>query len=425
MNHNSFAILTAVWLFALAPLSFGQDSKDQEALQLAQKAQDLAKAQKFEDAFAAMKKATQLVPNNHLYLAVTSDYALKAGKVSEARELVQQAIKLNGKVGSYYVLAALAELADQELDKALDYCELVLKRGEKELGSQAVKDAAVVKDALVKKTYTLNWNLDPKFIRYTGGTIAIALPKHNPPYQIVTWEVSGVKSQRFVKGEVNDILYVVPQGAKPFSLVTKVTIQPHSFKKELASTSAAVPLPAEAKAHLGPCFSINPKSPVLTKIVADLKGATNADTARNILAWMKKNVEYKLEKGSIAELDFKTVDELAQRGHAECRGYAMLFTALCRAADIPARPIFGLMRMSPGQEQRFGDIAPHNWAEFYAPGVGWVAVDPQKAETLGCLPNRCIRIFMDAKKTKASTEGLPLLNLMYMNGEKLKFDESR
>jgi len=208
------------------------------------------------------------------------------------------------------------------------------------------------------------------------------------------------------------------------SLTTKISVQPYTFKKELAKATGTT-LPAEARAYLGPCFSINPRSPTLTKIVAELKGKTNVETARNILAWMKKNVEYKLINTPVDKLDFEMVEDLVQRGHAECRGYAMLFTALCRAADIPARPIWGLTRVSAGQDQRYGVIASHNWSEFYVPGCGWVPVDPQKPETLGCLPNSCIRIFMDAKKSKSSWENLPQVNLLFMNGDKLKLEESR
>ena len=150
------------------------------------------------------------------------------------------------------------------------------------------------------------------------------------------------------------------------------------------------------------------------------------DTVRSILAWMKKNVEYKLDKPkTLDELDFKSVDEIVERGHAECRGYAMLFVGLCRAAGVPCRPVWGLARVAPGQDRQFGDIASHNWADLYVSGVGWVPVDPQHPETLGFLPTNDIRIFMDAKKSKSSTETLPVFNLASMNGDKLKFEESR
>jgi transglutaminase-like putative cysteine protease len=418
--YRNISLLT-ICLFVL-PV-FGQDA-EQEAKQLVQKAQELAKEQKFDQAIDAMKKAVQLAPRSDLYLAMTSDFEQKAGRYADGIEHALAAIKLNPKVGAYYFLVAHNAYSDQDLAKAREYCDIVLKGGPSAFGQMICNDASALQNMLAKKTYTIFWNLDPKKGRLERGSLAIALPKSDLPYQTVSYEISGVRSHRLVKGESNDVLYVVPEGTKPFPLTTKVTVEPYSYKKDLASASAK-PLPADARAHLGPFMAIDPKSPVLKKIVADLKGSNSADTARNIQKWMKKNIEYKLDKSPIDQLDFKTVDEIAERGHAECRGYALLFTALCRAADIPARPVWGLVRVLAGQDKRFGDIASHNWTEVYIAGCGWVPVDPQKPESFGCLPATCMRMFMDAKKTKTSAETLPMLNLLYMNGDKLKFEESR
>ncbi|MDR2509114.1 MAG: IPT/TIG domain-containing protein [Spirochaetaceae bacterium] len=49
-------------------------------------------------------------------------------------------------------------------------------------------------------------------------------------------------------------------------------------------------------------------------------------------------------------------------------GSALEFTALCRASDVPARPVAGVLVT--------GQIAaPHKWAEFFLDGFGWVPVD--------------------------------------------------
>ncbi len=422
MNHNVFAILATACLVVLCPLVSGQEATE-EAKQLFEKAQELAKAKQFDKAIDSMKKAIQLAPRNDFYLATASDFELKSGQYAEGLEHALQAIKINDKVGAFYVLVAANAYSDQDIERAREYCELVIKR-EKEFGSAAAKDVRILLEQMLKKTYTLSWNLDPQRGRLVGGSFAVAMPKDNLPYQSVTYEVTGAKSSRLVKGEVNDILYVVPQGAKPIPLTMKVTVLPYSFKKDLAKADSK-PVPAEARAYLGPCFSINPKSPALTKVVAGLKGSNNVETIRNILAWMKKNVEYKQEKKLIEELDFKVVDEIVERGHAECRGYSMLFTALCRAADIPARPLWGLAIVPPTPDRPGGNVASHNWAECYVSGCGWVPVDPQRPASLGCMPTSVMRFFMDAKKTRTSAETLPTFNLLNMNGDKLKFEESR
>ena len=65
-------------------------------------------------------------------------------------------------------------------------------------------------------------------------------------------------------------------------------------------------------------------------------GGRGGPAVDNVLTWMKKNITYKDSTGPINQLDFKTVDDIVERGHAECLGYATLFTALCRAAKVPA-----------------------------------------------------------------------------------------
>lgn len=71
---------------------------------------------------------------------------------------------------------------------------------------------------------------------------------------------------------------------------------------------------------------------------------------------------------------------LLQRPGGKCTDIHSVFVALCRAAGVPAREIFGI-RMGKALEQ---DISgwQHCWAEFYLPGYGWVPVDPADVRKL-------------------------------------------
>ena len=65
---------------------------------------------------------------------------------------------------------------------------------------------------------------------------------------------------------------------------------------------------------------------------------------------------------------------LLNRPGGKCTDIHSVFVALCRAAGIPAREVFGIrLGKKPGQ-----DISTwqHCWAEFYLPGYDWVPVDP-------------------------------------------------
>jgi transglutaminase-like putative cysteine protease len=68
------------------------------------------------------------------------------------------------------------------------------------------------------------------------------------------------------------------------------------------------------------------------------------------------------------------VCKLLQRPGGKCTDISSVFIALCRAAGVPAREIFGIRQ---GKKER-EDITgwQHCWAEFYLPGYGWVPADP-------------------------------------------------
>ena len=69
-----------------------------------------------------------------------------------------------------------------------------------------------------------------------------------------------------------------------------------------------------------------------------------------------------------------------------------MFVALCRAAGVPAREIFGI-RMG---KKPVVDITKweHCWAEFYLPGYGWVPVDPADVR------KKCLNIILPLKTGK-------------------------
>ncbi len=65
---------------------------------------------------------------------------------------------------------------------------------------------------------------------------------------------------------------------------------------------------------------------------------------------------------------------LLQKPGGKCTDIHSVFVALCRAAGVPAREVFGI-RLGKKDGQ---DITTwqHCWAEFFQPGYGWVPVDP-------------------------------------------------
>jgi tetratricopeptide (TPR) repeat protein len=419
MKYSLFFVPATACLFGVvvSPPSFVRGD-DEEARRLVQQADQLAREKKYDQAIETIRKAIAMAPRNDRYLIIASEIERRAGRFADGVKDALAAIKINNKIGLYYALVAANAYGNQDPELALQYCRKVLEKGPSEVGEAVYNDAKAYEDMLLKKTYTITWNLDPnpRKRKFTGDFIPVALPKGELPYQTVTVQVKGARSHKIVKGEVNDVLRVVPEGNKPFQVITKVTVLPVSFKAKLAKVGGT--LPPSVRAYLGAADTFDPSSPKLKKIAAEIKGKNNVETVKNILMWMQKNITYKQETSSIVKLDFKSVEEILDRGHAECRGYTMLFAALCRSAGVPARPVWGVLFLPKG-------FSSHNWDEVYIAGSGWVQVDPQKPETFGWLPINHVRVFMDLRKSSTSEENLPLYNLLYMNGEKLQYEQSR
>lgn len=70
-----------------------------------------------------------------------------------------------------------------------------------------------------------------------------------------------------------------------------------------------------------------------------------------------------------------TASVVLAKGYGDCTEHTWLFVALCRAAGIPARPVYGLAYV----DGPVGRFAYHAWAEVALDGA-WVEVDPTWGE---------------------------------------------
>ena len=379
MKQNAMRTLACGFVLMLGVAALA-DEPDVPAL--VKQAEQLIRDKKYDEALDVIHKAIKKQPNNDHLLMVSSEINRRAGRFADGKRDALAALKINDKVPLYFALVAANAYGNEEPELALEYCRKVIDMGPSKAGASVYKDAKAYEDVLLKKTYTITWKLDPsdpmhrKFIR---NYLPVALPQDGLPYQRVAVEVKDAKSHRIIKGEANDVVNVMPNGDKTFQVITKVTLTPVSYKAKLAKAAEMKGngfLPANVRPYLGAVDAIDPSSAALKKIVAEVKGTNSVETVRNILTWLKKNVKYKDESSDITKLDFDTVDEIVKRGHAECRGYTMLFAALCRAAGIPARPVWGMLFVDKTYKS-------HNWDEVYIAGTAGCRSIPRRRKRSG------------------------------------------
>ncbi len=85
--------------------------------------------------------------------------------------------------------------------------------------------------------------------------------------------------------------------------------------------------------------------------------------ANAIYLYLLKNLEY------ISKPSNSSILRNLEDGQGDSYTYSILFTAMCRASGIPARPAAGVLVYNNKQSTN------HYWAEFYIEGFGWIPVD--------------------------------------------------
>jgi transglutaminase-like putative cysteine protease len=176
------------------------------------------------------------------------------------------------------------------------------------------------------------------------------------------------------------------EGSHPYELITDdlgnqilhftlANLPPHGarivmIKAELSlSETPRKPFPQQADGFLQPEKYIEADHPEILQLARKLKAPKTETTVRNIFDYVAGNIRYtgyvRNDQGALYAL---------RKKQGDCTEYMYLFTALCRANQIPARGLGGYVCKGDAV-LKASDY--HNWAEFYQDGI-WRLADPQK-----------------------------------------------
>jgi transglutaminase-like putative cysteine protease len=130
--------------------------------------------------------------------------------------------------------------------------------------------------------------------------------------------------------------------------------------------------PADYAAFLAPT-GLGPTDGAVKQLADQIVAGktTVLERAKSIYDWTVQNMYRDPETRGCGKGD---VCYLLIRPGGKCTDISSVFVALCRAAGVPAREVFGL-RLG---KQAAQDITTwqHCWSEFFLPGFGWVPADP-------------------------------------------------
>jgi hypothetical protein len=242
------------------------------------------------------------------------------------------------------------------------------------------------------RSYAILWDFDAtKAVPAASGEIIIPVPS-DEPYQRVRWELSGVRTQRVIKAEGGKLVAVRPKGA-----TFRLWVMVEQTAKELPKPVDRFPMPADAKACLRDNAPFAARNPKTAKLAKELKAEDPEKTVENFRKWQTENLQRHADAGVLMS-QFKPtggIDSTLETKRGNCDAHSRLFAALCRQAGIPARVLWGPVKVGAPEVAVNKDplvppdseFACHFWAEIYLEGRGWIPVEPQAAGVpLGQLP---------------------------------------
>jgi hypothetical protein len=302
----------------------------------------------------------------------------REGKWQESLKNARENVKRNGECGW-----SLQQLADS-LISAGDFTQAKATLDKADalhanlIGtSQGAIDGA--KDRLKsysgERVYSMRWKIPAD--AFDGGDFTMLMPAMNTPRQTCTYTVTNAASYEPIKDGKRDLVKIVEKSGEPCWIDATLTLKGFAIGRKKLAELTSTDYPAEAKGCLGPfqhCVLFDPTIPECADAAAKLKGKTPYETVQNILNWMGDNFRYDGEAKPDGLKGFLTIKK------GVCHHWCSGFTALCRAAGVPAVVAHG--SALPG-EKRFTDKnGSHGWAEVYFVGAGWIPVDPLNRESL-------------------------------------------
>ncbi|PYM20279.1 MAG: hypothetical protein DMD81_02200 [Candidatus Rokuibacteriota bacterium] len=216
----------------------------------------------------------------------------------------------------------------------------------------------------------------------------MAMPQDDDPAQKVDrLRIKAPGLYRFTRdSEGSRVLYfeVSHPTEKEFAIVETFTVTRSEVRDQVDATKAR-PLTDAERARFAKYLQPNKNVVIdddIKKLAAEIVGREENPVlvARKLYDWVLDNVDYwvKDPKNKKASPVGSTTYCLTFRT-GNCTDFESLWASLARASGIPTQIVYGSF-LKPDLRARDQDQSYHCWAEFYAPGLGWIHHDVSVAD---------------------------------------------
>ena len=187
---------------------------------------------------------------------------------------------------------------------------------------------------------------------------------------------------------------------------------------------------------LGPYREVGDSGPLLDDLVAAARALPGRDgiAVIDFLVELNRSVQRAVEYTIRLEPGVQTPEETLQKAIGSCRDSAWLLVELLRRLGLAARFVSGyLVQLTADTAPLEGPAGPardftdlHAWAEVYAPGAGWIGLDPTSGLLAGegHLPLACTPDPRSAAPIEGATE-VADVTFTYSNAVRRVFEDPR
>lgn len=212
----------------------------------------------------------------------------------------------------------------------------------------------------------------------------VEVPKTRLPFQIVEECSTNSKNVEELIDDMGNLIYKfslkdIAEGESASVKVScDVTIYEFGYKDYSdVSVTTYDPVDKDLELYTKSEKYIDSDSPAIIEAATSIVGdETNPyKIAEKLYNFVTGKLDYDYEK--IEELYFETVNasEILKKDKGVCGDYSILYSALCRAAGIPAQFVQGVPVLSILEEEDGQLPYDHAWVEIKLPGYGWVPID--------------------------------------------------
>jgi hypothetical protein len=220
-------------------------------------------------------------------------------------------------------------------------------------------------DSQAVRRVTVRFKFEPQRKWPADIPTTIVIPALDAPLQTGSYRLTNLRRSKEIEIDGNLAHEVTPNGNQPILLEANLDVLKFDLNPLLNPPPVdQPPLPADALRYLKTSKWIDLTGSLLRRTARPLKAETDIETVRNILQWMKANVnEYKWPRPK----PYRGVEDTIRYGYGDCGSWSDLLVALCRANGVPARVVRVLFGYGPSG----GTVNTHMESEVFIRGIGW------------------------------------------------------